>query len=363
MFLNTYEGKKVLVIGHSGFKGSWLCSWLTQLGATVYGFSFDIPTQPSNFEVLGLRERISDIHGDIRDRKQLLNIMQDIKPEIVFHLAAQALVRKSYENAVETFETNALGTLNVLESIRTCTSVQAGVIITSDKCYRNVEWPWGYRETDTLGGEDPYSMSKGCAELIIYSYIQSFLHNNPRIASARAGNVIGGGDWAQDRIVPDAVRCWSQGKPVVVRNPYATRPWQHVLEPLSGYLWLGAKLWHKDPKAIGEAFNFGPDAKINQTVEELLSTMAKHWQGVEWQVEKTENSSQKESKLLKLCCDKALNALRWRAILSFEDTVAMTTAWYNTYYISGGNVMAGLTSRQIQEYTEKAKAERLLWTL
>ncbi len=361
MFLSTYEGRKVLVIGHTGFKGSWLCSWLIQLGAKVSGFSSGIPTKPSNFEILGLRDRMTGIHGDVRDRQQLLQAMQSAEPEIVFHLAAQALVRKSYENPVETFETNALGTLNVLECIRSCSSVQAGVIITSDKCYRNVEWPWGYRETDKLGGEDPYSMSKGCAELVIYSYIQSYFKKHPRIASTRAGNVIGGGDWAQDRIIPDAVRSWAEGKSVVIRNPQATRPWQHVLEPLSGYLWLGARLWEKDPEAIGEAFNFGPDARVNQTVEELLTTMAKHWPQVDWKVEKNQAETHKESSLLKLCCDKALNTLEWQAILSFEETVAMTAYWYKTYYKSGEDGMTEVTNRQIEEYMDKAKTEKLLW--
>ena len=362
MFLDTYKGKRVLVIGHTGFKGSWLCSWLNQLGANVYGFSSNIPTNPSNFEVLGLKERLIDIQGDIRDRKQLLRTMQDSEPEIVFHLAAQALVRKSYNNPAETFETNTLGTMNVLECIRMCPSVQVAVIITSDKCYRNLEWTWGYRETDLLGGEDPYSASKGCAELVIYSYIKSFFQNNPRIASTRAGNVIGGGDWAEDRIVPDAVRSWSQGEPVNIRNPYATRPWQHVLEPLSGYLWLGARLWGNDSAVIGESFNFGPDASTSQTVEQLLSAIARHWQVAGWKVQKTESGDLKESNLLKLCCDKALSTLNWRAILSFEETVATTAEWYNAYYESGENGMAELTNRQIGEYATKAKVEGLLWT-
>jgi len=362
MFLNTYKGKRVLVIGHTGFKGSWLCSWLDQLGAHVYGFSSNIPTNPSNFEVLGLKERLIDIQGDIRDRKQLLRTMQDSEPEIVFHLAAQSLVRKSYNNPAETFETNTLGTMNVLECIRMCPSVQVAVIITSDKCYRNLEWTWGYRETDLLGGEDPYSASKGCAELIIYSYIKSFFQDNPRIASTRAGNVIGGGDWAEDRIVPDAVRSWSQGEPVNIRNPYATRPWQHVLEPLSGYLWLGAKLWGNDQAVIGESFNFGPDASTSQTVEQLLSAIARHWQVADWKVQKAESGDLKESNLLKLCCDKALSTLNWRAILSFEETVAITAEWYNAYYESGKNGMAELTNRQIGEYATKAKVEGLLWT-
>ncbi len=362
MFLDVYKGKRIMVIGHTGFKGSWLCAWLIQLGGEVCGFASSVPTEPSNFKVLGLRDRITNVEGDIRDRDQLNQAMQDFQPEIIFHLAAQALVRRSYDDPIITFETNALGTLNVLECVRKCLSVQVGVIITSDKCYRNLEWPWGYRETDMMGGEDPYSMSKGCAELVVYSYIQSFFRDSPRIASTRAGNVIGGGDWAEDRIVPDAIRSWSEGKPVVIRNPLATRPWQHVLEPVSGYLWLGTRLWERDPRAIGEAFNFGPDAKVNQTVEELLSAMAKYWHGADWRIESPENGRQKESYLLKLCCDKALNVLRWRGVLSFAETVSMTTKWYKAYYGDNDGGMNELTDTQIQEYEKKAKAEGLLWT-
>ncbi len=362
MFHDVYKGKKVLIIGHTGFKGSWLCSWLMQLGATIGGFSINVPTQPSNFEILGLEDQVTHIVGDVRNRTQLLQAMQDYKPDMVFHLAAQSLVRKSYADPITTFETNTLGTLNVLECIRHCPTVQVGVIITSDKCYRNMEWPWGYREVDMLGGEDPYSSSKGCAELIIYSYVNSFFKDDPQIASTRAGNVIGGGDWAEDRIIPDAVRSWSQRKAVTIRKPHATRPWQHVLEPISGYMWLGAKLWKKAPEVIGEAFNFGPDPTMNRTVAELISSMAKHWTGAEWIIDKNEYDSLKESNLLKLCCDKAINTLKWRAIMSFEETVNMTAYWYREYYESGESGMLELTNRQIQEYVNKAKTEKLSWT-
>ena len=237
------------------------------------------------------------------------------------------------------------------------------MIITSDKCYRNLEWIWGYRENDILGGKDPYSASKGCAELIIYSYINSFFRDGSRVASARAGNVIGGGDWAEDRIVPDAVRAWSQGKSVVIRNPHATRPWQHVLEPLSGYLWLGAKLWEKDTAAKGQAFNFGPGASVNQSVVQVLSSMAKYWPGADWRVDQIDGNKQKESTLLKLCCDKALNLLNWRAILPFEETTAMAIEWYQTYYEQGEDPMFDLTNRQIDKYSSKASAEGLPWVL
>lgn len=363
MFDNVYERKKVLVTGHTGFKGSWLCAWLLQLESEVCGFSINIPTNPSNFEVLNLKDRIRHVEGDVRNRRQLLCAVREFQPDIVFHLAAQSLVRRSYNDPTTTFETNVLGTMNVLECIRQCPSIQAGVIITSDKCYRNVEWIWGYRENDILGGEDPYSASKGCAELVIYSYINSFFQDSHRVASARAGNVIGGGDWAEDRIVPDAVRAWSQGKSVVIRNPNATRPWQHVLEPLSGYLWLGAKLWEKDTAAVGQTFNFGPGDSVNQSVIQVLSSMATHWPGADWKVEQIDEANQMESTLLKLCCDKALNTLSWKAILSFEETTTMTIEWYQTYYGQEKNLLLSLTNRQIEEYSSKARAEVLPWAL
>lgn len=363
MFNNIYEGKKVFITGHTGFKGSWLCSWLLRLGAKVCGFSKDIPTKPSNFDILALEDKIEHIEGDVRNCAQLLNAIQGFGPDIIFHLAAQSLVRRSYDDPVTTFETNALGTMNVLECIRQCPCIQAGVIITSDKCYRNVEWTWGYRENDTLGGEDPYSASKGCAELIVYSYTKSFFQNGPRVSSTRAGNVIGGGDWAEDRIVPDAAKAWSQGKTVIIRSPNATRPWQHVLEPLSGYLWLGAKLWEKNSTVVGQAFNFGPSGSINQSVGQLISQMVQKWPGSKWKTDQAEASAQKEATLLKLCCDRALNLLNWKAILSFEEMTAMTVEWYRSYYEQGKDHMFDLTDRQINEYSSKAGAKGVLWAV
>ncbi len=362
MFRGVYKNKKVLVTGHTGFKGSWLCTWLLSLGAKVCGYSLDVPTKPSNYETQGLENKITHVIGDIRDREKLKETFQQFKPVVIFHLAAQSLVRKSYTDPAATFETNALGTMNVLECIRFCPSVQAGVIITSDKCYRNVEWTWGYRENDLLGGEDPYSASKGCAELIIYSYIHSFFKNSPRIASTRAGNVIGGGDWAEDRIVPDIVRAWAQGKPVVIRNPAATRPWQHVLEPLSGYLWLGAKLWSDSLNAPGEAFNFGPSAKVNQTVKDVLDAMAVYWPTAEWRFVE-QDTEKKESNLLKLCCDKSFNYLNWHAVLSFDETIEMTSNWYWTFYKKGMDEAKQITRKQISEYTSKAAQKGLEWAL
>lgn len=361
MFDNIYKGKKVFITGHTGFKGSWLCAWVLKLGAEVCGFSIGIPTKPSNFEILDLKSKIRHIKGDVCNRAQLLKAMKEFKPDIVFHLAAQSLVRKSYDKPALTFETNALGTMNVLECMRHCASVKTGVIITSDKCYRNMEWKRGYHENDILGGKDPYSASKGCAELIVYSYVKSFFQNGPRIASTRAGNVIGGGDWAQDRIVADAAKAWSRGKSVVIRNPNATRPWQHVLEPLSGYLWLGAKLCKEHSTVAGEAFNFGPNVSANHSVEQLVSSMVKYWPGVKWKTNKVNMSDQKEATLLKLCCDKALNLLNWKAILSFEETACVTIEWYKNYYKHGKDPMFSLTNSQIDAYSSKAKAEGLPW--
>ena len=363
MFKGYYNKRRVLVIGHTGFKGSWLCAWLLQLGAEICGFSVNVPTKPSNFEILNLKGKIQHIEGDVRNRTQLLVAMKEFQPDIVFHLAAQSLVRRSYSNPAITFETNTLGTMNVLECMRQCQSIQAGVIITSDKCYRNVEWEWGYRENDFLGGEDPYSASKGCAELIIYSYMKSFFQNGPMVASARAGNVIGGGDWAEDRIVADAIKAWSQGKSVIIRSPNATRPWQHVLEPLSGYLWLGAKLCKEQNTVAGEAFNFGPSTLANYSVEQLISQMLKYWPSVKWKTNQVDVTNQKEATLLKLCCDKALNLLNWRTILSFEETAAMTIEWYQNYYEHGKNCMPNFTNCQIEEYSSKAGKEELLWAV
>jgi CDP-glucose 4,6-dehydratase len=360
LFDGIYEDKRVMVTGHTGFKGSWLCAWLLELGTEVCGYSVDVPTQPSHFEILGLEDRLTHVQGDVRDREALQKTMDTFRPNMVFHLAAQALVRRAYDDPVGTFETNTMGTLNVLECLRHTPSVKAAVIITSDKCYRNAEWPWGYRENDTLGGEDPYSSSKGCAELIIYSYLHSFFNQGPHVASARAGNVIGGGDWAEDRIVPDAMRTWSNKEPVVIRNPASTRPWQHVLEPLSGYLSLGVRLWRNDPAAVAEAFNFGPDAGINQSVSELLTAMIQHWPERGWEVERPDDQQKKESSLLKLSCDKALNLLSWRAILSFEEAVRLTVSWYRSFYEQGDDMKA-MTADQIRTYAQKAKDENMWW--
>ncbi|MDH5542731.1 MAG: CDP-glucose 4,6-dehydratase [Nitrospinota bacterium] len=361
MFSGLYRGKRVFVTGHTGFKGSWLTAWLLNLGADVGGFSIGVPTEPSNFKVLDLEKRITHFAGDIRDRKLLGDAIDSFKPEAIFHLAAQPIVRESFADPVTTFETNVMGTMNVLELLRTRPSIKAGIIITSDKCYKNLGWTWGYRENDTLGGGDPYSASKACAELIFHSYCESFLKmGSTRVATTRAGNVIGGGDWAADRIVPDTVRAWSKKKSVTVRYPKATRPWQHVLEPLGGYLWLGVKLLEGQENVNCESFNFGPMASVNQPVAALLEEMKKYWSVAEWEIEKVDEYQ--EASLLKLSCDKALNALGWEASLSFAETVRMTCEWYQAYYEKGGKGIYDLTMEQINNYVSIASDKGLEWT-
>lgn len=360
-FGDAFRGRRVLVTGHTGFKGSWLTYWLAQLGADVAGYSVDIPTSPSNFDLLGLADHLRHFVGDVRDRAGLRAVFDDFRPEMVFHLAAQALVRRSYEDPAGTFETNALGMVNVLECVRTSPDVQVAVLITSDKAYRNDEVYWGYRETDALGGHDPYSGSKGCAELVAHSYYHSFLrHRDTRVAITRAGNVIGGGDWAADRIVPDCVRAWALGVPALVRSPRATRPWQHVLEPLSGYLWLGASLWAGQPSLNGEAFNFGPADTVNQTVAELLDAMVARWPEARWGIAEGATVAAHEATLLKLSCDKALHYLQWRAVLDFDETVAMTVDWYRDWH-AGRSELAAFTGAQIDNYTNLAVGRGLPW--
>lgn len=364
MFANCFQNRRVLVTGHTGFKGSWLCSWLLDLGATIAGYSAEIPTHPSHFESLGLANRMLHHIGDVRDRPALANLLNTFKPEIVFHLAAQPLVRYAYSEPLLTFETNAMGTLNLLECIRHQPSVQAAVFITSDKSYRNMEWSWGYRENDFLGDKDPYSASKACAENIIYSYFHSFFSNGgPRIGSTRAGNVIGGGDWAASRIVPDCVRAWSQGKTVQLRFPHATRPWQHVLEPLSGYLWLASQLWNRNDTVNGEAYNFGPPATVNQTVSQLIDAIAVFWPQAVWAVEAQGNTEKKEANLLKLNCDKALHQLQWQPVLEFTESVRFTAEWYRNFYAQAGTPdMWSMTQEQIKAYIKRAVQDNLAWT-
>jgi CDP-glucose 4,6-dehydratase len=366
LFGSAYNGKRVLVTGHTGFKGAWLCEWLLGLGAEVTGLSLPPPTEPALFNVLGLAQRLHHILGDIQEQEVVRAVVKEAKPDFVFHLAAQSLVRESYRIPRETFNVNAMGTLHLLEALRDCTQPCAAVFITTDKCYENREWHHGYRETDPLGGRDPYSASKAAAELIIASYRNSFFQIHPvKIASCRAGNVIGGGDWAADRIIPDCVNALQQSKPILVRNRRATRPWQHVLEPLSGYLWLGAslaapKLRVCDLPALASAFNFGPNRDSNRSVEDLVEEVLRHWPG-RWQ-DKTDPNAPHEAGLLQLSTDKAAALLRWFPVWSFVEAVEQTVQWYRkASQFTKTKEFQKLTRRQIAQYTDQAQAARLPW--
>ncbi len=351
-----YKGKRVLVTGHTGFKGAWLSQWLLEMGAVVAGYSDQIPTQPSLFEVLGLRDHLRDFRGDVRDQVRLAAALTEFKPEVVFHLAAQPLVRLSYEDPVGTFATNVLGTANLLDTVRKSSSVQLVVNITSDKCYENREWGYSYRENDPMGGYDPYSASKGCAELLFSSFARSYF-NVPGAAvvvTARAGNVIGGGDWARDRIVVDCMRSWGEGKPVVLRNPSATRPWQHVLDCLSGYLLLGSKAGSQPESYRGEGFNFGPSHGHGATVQELVSELSRHWKGSRWEVAADASAQPHEAKFLRLNCDKAAQVLGWRPTWEMPESARATAEWYSHFYRAGISAdLRELTLLQVREHSKR----------
>lgn len=365
MFNNVYANKKVLVTGHTGFKGSWLTTWLMKLGANVVGISKDIPTNPSMFEELKLEDKIKHYQEDIRNLDKMIEIISNEKPDFLFHLAAQPIVSTSYSDPIETISSNVMGTANILEALKTSNHKCTAIIITSDKAYDNVEQVWGYKEDDKMGGKDIYSGSKGAAELIIKSYYHSFFKDskcNVKLAIGRAGNVIGGGDWAKDRIVVDCMLAWSKGNIVEIRAPKATRPWQHVLEPLSGYLNLGAELY-ADDTLHGEAFNFGPRAEQNHTVEELLIDLSKYWdfKDVNDAYKVTGNIPFHEAGLLKLNCDKALFYLKWQANLEYKDTIKFTSEWYFDFYKTDANIL-DKTIEQITEYENMAKEKGLKWT-
>ena len=364
MFDDIYKNKKVLITGHTGFKGTWLTTWLINLGAEVIGISKDTPTQPSMFDILELENKIRHHLIDVRDFNSLSQVIASEKPDFVFHLAAQAIVSTSYAEPVDTISSNVMGTTNVLEVLRVSNHACTAIIITSDKAYENIEQVWGYKENDPMGGEDIYSGSKGSAELIFKSYYHSFFKSegsNVRLAVARAGNVIGGGDWAQDRIVVDCVEAWSKGKGVEIRSPEATRPWQHVLEPLSGYLNLGQELYN-DESLNGEGFNFGPRAEQNHTVVELLKDLSEYWhfENISDAFTITDSIPFHEAGLLKLNCDKALAMLKWQATLKYQDTIEFTSQWYYDYYHNGVNMMQK-TVQQIDKYQKIAKSKSLKW--
>lgn len=337
LFNRIYKHKTVLVTGHTGFKGSWLSFWLNQMGANVVGYSLKAPTNPSHFELLN--SDITSIIGDIRDEKKLEDIFTKYKPEIVFHLAAQPLVRFSYENPIETYETNVIGTLKVLEVCRKH-KVKAIINVTSDKCYENKEWIWGYRENDPMGGYDPYSSSKACAELLTSSYRNSYFNpqeykksHNTLLASCRAGNVIGGGDWAKDRLMTDIMLSVSQGKKVSIRNPNSTRPWQHVLESLSGYLHVGQKLLEGNIE-FAESWNFGPNDEGSITVKEVVENIKKDWDKIDYEINQDLNQPH-EANLLKLDCSKARVKLKWNSVWDSTTTFEKTVKWYKNYYEKG----------------------------
>ncbi|MEM6515876.1 MAG: CDP-glucose 4,6-dehydratase [Bacteroidota bacterium] len=354
LFGGVYKNKTVLVIGDTGFKGSWLVHWLLRMQAKVVGFSLGPTTRLNHYGLL--KEDYTSVNGDINNIDDLKAVFQSHKPDIVFHMAAQSLVRFSYSNPIDTLNTNIMGTANVLEAGRQTDSVKAIVNVTSDKCYENKEWIWGYRENDAMGGHDPYSASKGCAELITASYQKSFFQQEKLLASVRAGNVIGGGDWSQDRLIPDMVKAASSGEPVSIRNPLATRPWQHVLDPLSGYLTLGQRLLSGE-RQFAEGWNFGPDHHSNVTVKTLVDNAKKYWETIDYRLE--ESKDYHEAHLLMLDCSKSSKLLKWAPVWDFQDTLKYTLNWYKTYY----ELNKLTTTSDLEQYVMDAKSKKVVWTL
>lgn len=354
LFGDIYRGKRVLLTGHTGFKGSWLALWLHELGAEVIGISLSPITTPNHWDLLALP--IDDRRLDIRNAQALMQAMKEVEPEIVFHLAAQPLVRRSYRDPLETWSTNVMGTANVMEACRKTPSVRAIVVITSDKCYENREWPWGYRENDRLGGHDPYSASKAGAELVAASYRNAFFSKEaaPLLATARAGNVVGGGDWSEDRLIPDLIRALENKQSLEIRAPQATRPWQHVLESLSGYLLLGQKLLIGD-KTFADAWNFGPEPEGNCTVAEVLGKLSRYWQNLCWHV--TEKPQPHEAKLLYLDSAKARSQLHWQPVWAIDVTLAKTAEWYRAWLESGQII----SRQQLAHYVATAAQAGLEW--
>lgn len=365
VFLKVFNEKTVLVTGHTGFIGTWLCLWLKTLGAKITGYSLEPPTNPSLFETIGLEKEITSITGDIRDEDHIHECFEKCKPEFVFHLAAQPLVLRSYENPVETFETNVMGTVNLLECIRHISGVKACIILTSDKCYENRGSDYAYKENDPMGGYDPYSASKGATELITASYRRSFFKNSENnqvgISTVRAGNVIGGGDWSEYRIIPDCIRALVSKQPILVRNPTAVRPWQHVLEPVSGILCLATKMW-EDPLHFSEAWNIGPLLSNNKvTVKEIVDMIIHEWGNGSWIDTSEKNlSAQHESNLLLLDSSKAINGLQWHPVYSVKEAIKHTISWYKAH-TDHKIKMNDFSLDQINDYTKKAKELNIAW--
>jgi len=355
LFENIYKDRRVLITGHTGFKGSWLTLWLEHLGAKVAGYSLSPPTQPNHYDLLNLS--CDSTIGDIRDIEKLKQVFSRFEPEIVFHLAAQPLVRYSYKEPKETFEVNVIGTVNVSDMCRITPSVKAIVNITSDKCYENKEWVWGYRENDPMGGYDPYSASKGCSELVTNAYRNSFFHpeqygktHHVLVASARAGNVIGGGDWGADRLVPDIMRSAAKGEKVIIRSPYAIRPWQHVLEPLSGYLLLGQKLL-EGKKEFSGAWNFGPGSNDHHQVITVVKNMQNFWDKIDFSIMSDDEEKPHEANLLKLDCSKAYIRLGWKPVWNSFTAFEKTAIWYRNFY-DGTNI---ISCQNLSEYIDSAE--------
>lgn len=360
LFGGVFAGRRVLVTGHTGFKGAWLSAWLLDLGATVAGYALEPPTDPSLFLELGLGDRMTHVIGDVRNLPHLASVMAEFQPEIVFHLAAQPLVRLSYEEPVATYETNVMGTVNVLEAVRACSSVRVVIVVTSDKCYENRETGQAYREDDCLGGFDPYSSSKGCAELVTAAYRRSFFgpESPVRIASVRAGNVIGGGDWALDRIVPDCVRALQADVPVQVRRPDAVRPWQHVLEPLSGYLHLAARMWSEGAELDGP-WNFGPLSADDVPVREIVDAMISAWGSGSWETPPGSSAGPHEARLLALDIAKARELLGWEPLYTTQRSCEATAGWYGARH--RGADVGEITGSDIDEYVSEARAHGAAW--
>ena len=372
LFNNIFKGKTILVTGHTGFKGSWLSYWLTEMGAKVIGYSLKPNTTPNHYELLysskdedysSFKDNLISIYGDVRDFDKLNKVFNNYNPDVVFHLAAQPIVRLSYSDPIFTYETNVMGTLNVFEVSRKY-NVKAIVNVTSDKCYENKEWVWGYRENDPMGGEDPYSSSKGCSELLTASYRNSFFNikdygysHSTLLASCRAGNVIGGGDWAKDRLVTDIMFAVAQNKKVMIRNPNATRPWQHVLEPLSGYLQLGQKLLEGKIE-FAEGWNFGPGDQGDITVEEVVRNFKKHWEKIDYESSEKSQSVLHEANLLKLDCSKAHIRLNWKGVWDSYRSFEKTVKWYKSFY----ETKLILTKEDLRNFIKDAKGKELEWT-
>jgi CDP-glucose 4,6-dehydratase len=366
LFSNVFKNKKIFLTGHTGFIGSWLSIWLTTLGANVIGYSIKPPSNPSMFDILGIKKSIIHIHGDVNNEKLLERKILEHKPTFLFHLAAQSLVKNSYKNTKDTFQTNVMGTVNILEIVKHVKFIKNVIIMTSDKSYENYEKNKFYKEGDPLGGNDPYSASKGATEIITNSYRKSFFQNDKKLkiglSTIRAGNVIGGGDWAKNRIIPDCIRALKSKKPIHVRNPDSTRPFQFVLEPISAMLWVSANM-NKDPKSFSTAWNVGPDKKFGEIkVKTLVPKIIKEWKSGTWMVEvdKTQKKHH-ESKTLMLDSSKIKNLLKWYPTLSINEAIKNTTDWYKTYYEKSEDIEE-FTLKQIEEYVKKAKELNIVWS-